>query len=342
VLPGLFDCHSHLCEMIPVPPGAIGAGFSQYFLSETTADRALQAVANARSMLDAGFTTVRDVGNCGDWGDVAVKRAIGRGHFDGPTTLVSGKIIAPFAGQFGLNHETIDVARIDYIFADSRDEMRRGIRENLHYGADWIKIVVDDQRYRYSAEDIAFIVDEAGRAGVRVAAHCMTNTGARNAVDGGVASIEHGFPLDGETLEMMKEHGVWLVGTDFSAEVIEVYGIEAWKDEVVDRLRRAHRIGVPMAFGADIVVEVPGHDRGSAILTLLDTWLAAGVPPAEILRAMTTDAARLLELEDERGAIREGLAADLIAVPRNPLEDILALREVRFVMKDGRVVKDRR
>ena len=339
VLPGLFDCHTHLCAMVPIT-GGLYEGFLVDMVQETLADRVLWSVANARDMLNVGFTTVRDVGNCGDWGDIAVKKAIARGTFEGPTPLVCGKLIAPYGGQYVLNHEQIDLARTDYIFADSHDEMRKGVRQNLHFGADWIKIVVDGQKYIYTEDDVRVIVKEAGRAGVRVCAHCNTDEGAKSAIAGGVTSIEHGFPLSDEVLKLMKKNNVWLVGTDFSTEVIDVYGIEVWKEMVVDRLRRAHNIGVAMAFGSDIVVAVPGHNRGTATLTLLDTWLAAEVPDADILRAMTTDSARMLELEDSHGGISEGKVADIIAVPRNPLEDILVLREVAFVMKAGRVIKN--
>jgi imidazolonepropionase-like amidohydrolase len=325
--------------MIPVP-GGVMEGFTVYLVEKALADRVLQAVANARDMLRAGFTTVRDVGNCGDWGDVSVKRAIIRGTFEGPTPLVSGKIVAPFGGQHYFNHERTDLSEIDYIIADSHDEMRKGVRQNLHFGADWIKIVVDGQRYIYTEDDVRVIVEEAGRAGVRVCAHCMSDEAAKNAVAGGVTSIEHGFMLGDDVLKLMKKNDVWLVGTDFSTEVFDVYGLEGWHAMVVDRLRRAHETGVSMAFGSDIVVEVPGHDRGTATLTLLDTWVAAGIPAPDILRAMTSDAARLLEMEDTRGAIREGMAADIIAVPGNPLDDILVLRKVAFVMKGGRVFKN--
>jgi imidazolonepropionase-like amidohydrolase len=339
VLPGLIDCHTHLCSMVPVNGEAMEE-FNRYMLEETLADRVLQSVANARDMLNAGFTTVRDVGNCGDWGDIAVRKAIADGIFEGPTPLVSGKIISPYGGQNIVNHEHMDLAETDYIFADSPDEMRKAVRQNLYYGADWIKIVVDGQKYIYTADDVRVIVEEAGRAGVRVCAHCMTDEAAKSAIGGGVASIEHGFMLSDDVLELMQEKGVWLVGTDFSKEVFEVYGYPQAHEMVVDRLRRAHNIGVPMAFGSDVVVEVPGHDRGSATLTLLDTWRAAGIPDGDILRAMTIDAARLLAIDDSHGAIRAGKTADIIAVPGNPLDDILALRDVAFVMKGGNVVKD--
>jgi len=339
VLPGLIDCHTHLCSMVPIEGNASSA-FNLYAIENTLADRVLQSVANARSMLNAGFTTVRDVGNCGDWGDIAVRDAINGGIFEGPTPLVSGKIISPYGGQNIINYEHIDVAELDYFFADSHDEMRKAVRKNVYYGADWIKIVVDGQKYIYSADDIRVIVEEARRAGINVCAHCMSDDAAKSAIGGGVTSIEHGFMLGDEVLRLMKKEGVWLVGTDLSIEVLTVYGYPQWHDMVVDRLRRAHDIGVKMAFGSDVIVQVPGHDRGSATLTLLDTWRAAEIPDPEILRAMTSDAARLLGMEESHGKIAKGKAADIIAVPANPLDDILALRDVVFVMKSGRIVKD--
>lgn len=338
VLPGLFDCHSHLCEMVPLK-GTRGYGFLAYYLTKTTPDRALQGVENARTYLESGFTTVRDVGNAGHYADVALKRAINQGKFPGPNTIVSGKIIAPMGGQLHMNFEHMRYPDIDYIEADTRDEMRKGIRQNLHLGADWIKIVIDDQRYIYSAEDIRFMVDEAAKSGVKVCAHCLTEQGARNAIEGGLASIEHGFVMSDETLRMAKEKGIWLCGTDISKVVWEVYGIMTYYPKIVDRLKRAYKIGVKMAFGSDVVVEVPGHTRGSSALTLLDTWLEAEIPAPDILRAMTVQAAEMLDMEETRGNIKEGLRADIIAVPGNPLENIKTLREVKFVMRDGKVYK---
>jgi imidazolonepropionase-like amidohydrolase len=238
-----------------------------------------------------------------------------------------------------MNFENLRYPDIDYIEADSREEMVKGIRQNLHLGADWIKIVIDDQRYIYSVDDVRFMVEESAGAGVKVCAHCVTEKGVRNAIEGGLASIEHGFVMSDEALKMAKEKGVWLCGTDFSKEIWDVYGGRPWYPKIVDRLKRAYKMGVKMAFGSDIVVEVPGHTRGSAALTFIDTWLEAEVPAADILRAMTTDAAEMLDMAKIRGNIKEGMKADIIAVPENPLENIKTLRDVKFVMKDGKVYK---
>jgi imidazolonepropionase-like amidohydrolase len=217
--------------------------------------------------------------------------------------------------------------------------MQKAIRENLHYGATWIKIVVNDYRYIYSADDIQFMVEEAASAGVKIVAHCVTDRGAQNAIEAGVASIEHGFEMSDETLEFAKRRGVMLVGTELPKSLQDLYGRGDRYAPILDRLKRAQRIGVEMAFGADILRQTPGYTRGQLCLTPIDTWVDAGIPAKDILRAMTTNAARLLEVDDERGAIRAGMAADLIATPANPLDDIQTLKRVAFVMKDGVVIR---
>jgi imidazolonepropionase-like amidohydrolase len=291
-------------------------------------------------MLEAGFTTVRDMGNAGEYADAALQRAIEAGIVTGPTFFVSGKIIAPFGGQFYVNSEHPDIGKQDYHYADNRDEIRKAIRQNIHYGADWIKIVVDDYPYSYSVDDLRFIVSEAGRAGLKVAAHCVTEEGARGAVEAGIASIEHGFEMSDDTLERAKVGGIWLVATDFTQEIMDLYQFFAMpRSAIVDRLKRAHRIGLPLVYGSDIISTIPGHTRGSASLSLLDSWVEASVPAKAILQALTTNGVRLLGIEDQRGAIRKGLAADIIATPENPLDNIMTLKKVQFVMKDGVIIR---
>ncbi len=223
----------------------------------------------------------------------------------------------------------------EYFYADTRDEMVKAIRENIHYGATVIKIVVDDQQYIYSVEDIKFMIDEAARAGVKLAAHCWTLPGARNAALASVASIEHGFDMTDEVLEIAKRNGVVLVGTDYLALRTNDKAHKQW----VDRLRRAYKIGVTMAYGTDVIDQRPGQTRGTETIMGIDPWVEAGVPPREILKAMTITAARLMGVEKERGLLREGLAADIIAVTDNPLEKIDTLKKVTFVMKNGNVIK---
>ena len=345
VLPGLFDAHTHLCQST-LPEDR--RNFNDD-IAATGAYRAILGTVNAREMLEAGFTTVRDVGNAGNYVDSDLRRAIERGVIVGPTMINAGRIIGPYGGQYHLQPERRELGSPEYFFADTRDEMRKAVRENVHFGAKVIKIVVDDQPYVYSVEDIKFIVEEAKAAGLRVAAHCMTERGARNAAEAGVASIEHGYRMSDETLEVAKRNGVVLVGTDFTEQTASYLGVSPEFGKVfhatfLDRLKRAYRVGVTMAYGTDAFFAVPGETRGALALTYLDSYTEAGVPAPYVLRMMTTNAARLLGVERERGAIRPGLYADIIATPGDPLADITALRRVAFVMKEGKVIRgvDRR
>ena len=338
VLPGLFDAHTHLC--MTLKKNRDGDSYFITTLLDPTPYRAIEGVANARDMLAAGFTTVRDVGNNGNYCDSALREAIERGVVPGPTMINAGRIIAPYGGQFQLQPEKRDLATPEYIFADTHDEMIKGIRENIHYGATVIKIVVDDQKYIYSADDIRFMVAEAHRDGLKLAAHCWTEAGAHNAAEAGVDSIEHGERMTNEDLQLAKKNHVVLVGTDFTETAARNAGLAGMHPVFVDRLKRAYQIGVTMAYGTDAFAYVPGETRGTQAAEYVNSWVEAGVPAKDTLRAMTINAARLLGVDGERGGIRAGLAADIIATPVNPLDDIQGVRKVSFVMKDGNVFKN--
>lgn len=349
VLPGLMDCETHLNVSVvsrpdiprPQQRGSTGAAFYTTVV-ETTAYRAIQGVVFAKEMLDTGFTTGRDCGHAGLYADSALRRAIEEGLVPGPTMVNAGRMMAPFGGQFQLQPEHPDILQPEYIFADTETEMIKGVRENIHYGAKVIKIVVDDQKYIYSPEEIRIIVDEAARAGVKVVAHCKSEEAIRNAALGGVASILHAQGASDEALQLMKEEGVVLVGTDFPLLMLKTMGRsepETLYARSVDRLRRAYAIGTEVAFGTDVSWPVTGYTRGELAIMYIEPFLDAGISPLDLLRAMTSDAARLIGVDQERGAIAPGLAADLIATPRNPLEDPQTLKEVHFVMKNGRVIR---
>ena len=320
VLPGLVDAHTHLCIIVQRQFDNGDYFFTTLIRSDS--HRAIEGVANAR--------------------DTALREADERGLVPGPTIINAGRIIAPYGGQFHLQPNRRELGEPEYFFADSRDEMRKAIRENIHYGAKVIKIVVDDQAYIYSAEDIRFIVDEAGKAGLKVAAHVWTHAGARNAAEAGVASIEHGFAMSDEELELARKNGVVLVGTEFTQLAEREMGAPGWHATMVDRLRRAYRTGVTMAFGTDTMFGYRGETRGTLAISQLDSWVEAGVPAKDTLKAMTTNAVRLLGVDGERGAIRPGLAADIVATPDNPLENIQTLKSVFFVMKDGAIIRNNR
>jgi imidazolonepropionase-like amidohydrolase len=344
VSPGLMDAHVHLT----LTEITGGAPFESFYLKESSTYRGLRGLRNAQDLLHAGFTTVREVGNDANYATEDVRRAIQAGMFDGPTILTAGKIIAPFGGQStSIPPEQGPFWRYEYIDADTPEEVRKAVRQNIYYGVDVIKLVADNSPYHYSVEEIKAAVDEAHHAGRAVAVHVYGGEAAQNVIEGGVDSVEHGFFLTDEQLQRMKQKGIFLVGTDIPRAQLDVLGTSGGifpepavlAPKIIDRLRRAYRIGVKMAFGTDTTIDVPNKTRADLMLDYLPVWREAGIPPQDILKCMTTNPAELLRVNQQRGALTPGLAADIIAMPSNPLENIESLRKVNFVMKDGRIIR---
>ncbi len=349
VLPGLVEAHNHLTMTLveTVPLYGSQPVFSDRILdaspllpmhvTDTTAYRALQGAGNAFTLLDHGFTVERDLGNSGLYADTALRRAIEAGWIPGPTIVNSGIIIGGFGGQFHENAERSSLVYPEYLNADTNDEIVKAVRQNVHYGAKVIKVCVDCEGYPYTVDQMRLFVSEAANAGLKVACHVQTEKGARHAIEAGVWSIEHGRALTDELLQMMKARGMWRVGTD--GPFTPYRGSQAAFDRTVDRLKAAYRIGVRSVFSTDFDYYVPGMTRGDEVIDALITWKAAGIPPKDILKAMTTYGYQVTQVEHERGPIKPGLAADMIAVTGDPLSDIDTLRKVSFVMKDGKVFK---
>ena len=207
-------------------------------------------------MLEAGLTTVRDAGNEGNWACVAVNRAIQERRLVGPTMITSGRIITPFGGQFQIQPDRRELMEPAYLLADSHDEMVTAIRENIYFEAGMIKIVVDDRPYLYSVDDIVFMKGQAGRAGLKVAAHVWTAEGAHNAAAAGVAALEHLWAITDDDLELAKQNGSVAVFTpliDAETQILmpNESGVHA---QQIGRIRAALRIGIPIAFGSDAPV----------------------------------------------------------------------------------------
>ncbi len=344
VTPGLIDAHTHMT----LTEIAGDAPFESFYLNQSSTLRGLRGLHNAQQVLHAGFTTLRDVGNSAEWAMSDVRRAIDSGWFVGPTIIDSGKIIAPFGGQSrDIPPRQGPFWQFEYIDADGTAEIRKAVRTNIYYGAGVIKLVADNNPYHYSVDEFRAAVDEAHRAGVPVAVHVYAGDALDNAIEAGVDSIEHGFDLTDAQLTRMKSKGIFLVGTDFPRAHLDIVGTSGGilpepavlAPKIIDRLKRAHRIGVRMAFGSDTVIDMPGRTRADLMFDYLGVWRAAEVPPADILRAMTSDAAELLRINKTRGSVAPGQSADLVATPGNPLEDIENLRKIDFVMKDGKIAR---
>jgi imidazolonepropionase-like amidohydrolase len=339
VMPGIMDAHTHVTYEV----ASLAVPGDANFLEISKGMRVLQGLKISQTLLNAGVTTVRDVGNDANYSSIDLRNAINKGWFVGPTILTSGKIIGPYGGQSeGIPPEAGQTWLFEYIDADGPLEVRKAVRENIFYGADLIKLCADNSPYHYSEEELLAAVDEAHKAGRAVAVHVYGGEAATLVIQAGVDSIEHGWFLTDDQLRMMKDKGIFLAGTDFPAAHFIASGFKGGAEKsaaALDRLHRAYNIGVKMAFSTDIVTAMPGESRADMTWDYLAIWRQAGVPPAAVLKAMTTNAAELLRIQKERGAISAGQFADIIAMPGSPLADTEALRKVNFVMKNGSVVR---
>lgn len=339
VLGGLVDTHNHLALTYKQDPE--NNFYYLTYVMDSTPLRALQAASNGMQMLSSGFTIVRDMGNNGNYADTALRVAIEQGWIPGPTIINSGIIIGGMGGQFWPTPEMANDHSIvypEYLDADTPDEIVKAVRQNILFGAKVIKICVDCKPYGYTVEEMELFVAEAAKAGMKVEGHIQTREGARRAIEAGLWSLAHDGPLDDELHKMMAAKGIWRAGTETPVAAWSTTSQAAFERRV-DKLRNAYENGVNLTFSTDADYYIPGMTRGELVIDFIKTWQAAGIPDAEILEIMTINGYKCAETYDERGPLKEGYIADIIAVPGNPLEDIDALRDVQFVMKDGVVFK---
>ena len=347
VLPGLIDTHTHVC----LTPDYSG---NNPVLNKSVAFRALEGAAAARKSLQAGFTTLRDLDSEGaDFADVAVRDAIRQGLIPGPRLLVSTLALTITGGH--MNHTGLAPEideRVPQLAAitDSTEDMVREVRRQVKYGADWIKIYATgtlrhidrkslESLPQMSEAQVRAIVEEAKRWRRDVAAHAYGGEGARAAVLGGVRSLEHGMLLDAAILKLMAERGTYFCPT---LSVFQPSDEQERNDPFMKRIleRQKQAFAEALAAGVTIVfgTDAGGVEHGSNALEF-ELMVSLGMPPMRAIQSATTVAAELLRMQDEIGAVAPGLQADLVAVAGNPLADVKLLRDVRFVMKAGRVIK---
>ncbi len=340
VMPGLVDAHNHLALTYKVVPERNIYYYT--YITESTALRAIQAASNGMQMLSSGFTIVRDMGNNGNYADTALRQAIEQGWIPGPKIINSGIIIGSIGGQFWPTPEMgapgKNITYPEYIDADTPDELVKAIRQNELFGAKVIKICVDCKPWGYSVDDIKLSIAEAAKAGLKVEGHVQTVDGARRAIEAGIWSIAHDTGLNDEMHKLMAKKGIFRAGTETPMTLDEHTTPERYARTVAS-LRNAWENKVPLTYSTDADYYVPGKTRGEVSIEFIETWKAANIPNADILRAMTVNGYKVSETENTRGPIKVGLAADFIAVEGNPLDQIDALRKVIFVMKDGMVFK---
>jgi imidazolonepropionase-like amidohydrolase len=354
VLPGLIDCHTHL--------GSRADRFDEILkFKDTPYTSAFAAVLHARKTLEAGFTTVRDVGSRAFLA-VDLRDSIDEGFLIGPRIVASGPGISMTGGHGDLNKYAPQVRvstfpeERDFKIADGRDQMRHVVRAQLKYGVDVIKVHASggvmsrgDQpgAPQFSVEELKVAVEEAHAAGRKVAAHAHGAQGIKNAVAAGVDSIEHGSLIDEEGIRMMVASKTWLVSDVYNddyllgkAREIHLPEESIAKEKALGQLQRENfarcvGAGVRIAFGTDAGV-YPHGDNAKQFAIMVRYGLA----PAQAIRSATTGAAELLGRADDVGRVAPGHFADLIAVASDPLQDVRVLESVGFVMKGGTVVKD--
>ncbi|MGI5460367.1 amidohydrolase family protein [Streptomyces sp. CA-249302] len=353
LLPGLMDMEVNLLLGGPDHRSPLNP------VQDDPAVRTLRAVANARRTLRAGFTTVRNLGLFVQTGglllDVALKKAIDLGWVEGPRVVPAGHAITPTGGHldptmFQAFAPHIMPLTIEEGIANGVDEVRKAVRYQIKHGARVIKVCASNGvmshtgpagAQQYSDEELHAIADEAHRAGLKVAAHCMGDRAIRAALAAGIDCVEHGFLAGDETLDLMIERGTFLVATTYIADGMDVSKaapeLQAKAAEVFPRAkattRRAIERGVRVACGTDAPA-IPHGRNARELLALVDR----GMTPLGALRAATTTAADLIDADD-RGRLEPGLLADVIAVPGDPLTDIGVTEDVRFVMKGGQVYR---
>jgi len=340
VMPGLVDSHNHLALTYkPEPESNV---YYYTYVQESTALRAIQAASNGIQMLAAGFTVVRDLGNNALYADSALRQAIEQGWLPGPTLINSGIIIGGMGGQFFPTPEMVKDHQIvypEYLDADTPDEIVKAVRQNILFGAKVIKICVDCKPYGYTADEIRLFIREAAKAGMKVAGHVQTPAGAKNAIDAGIWSIEHSGALNDDLHKQMAAKGIWRAGTETPTGLAGHPVSPQAYQRTVANLKNAYENKVPTVFSTDADYFVAGKTRGELCMEFLRPWKDAGIPNADILRAITTNGYKVADIDKVRGPIKAGLFADIIAVSGNPLDDVEALRDVQFVMKDGTVFK---
>ena len=340
VIPGLIDLHSHLL-LHPYDE----ASWNDQVLKESLGLRTIRATVSARDTLLAGFTTLRELGTEGaGFADVAIRDAIRQGMIPGPRVFTATRAIvatgcygpAGFAPRFKLPKGAQE--------ADGVTEVRKAVREQVAAGASWIKVYADYRRQpgrpstpTFSIEEMRAIVDEANSAGVPVAAHASVDTAIRRAVEAGVKTIEHGYDVGEETLELMRERGVVLCPTLNASESMARYA--GWQVGQPDHPRirnakamfsRAMKSGVTIACGSDVGVVT--HGDNAREIELMSEY---GMGATRALQAATSIAAAVLGREQELGRVAPGFLADLVVLEGDPLSDPAALRLVRTVIKDG-------
>jgi imidazolonepropionase-like amidohydrolase len=365
LLPGLIDSHTHLLIDVVVPPDAererhLNGTFVPALLLaivESPIKRALLGAQLAREDLESGITTVRNLGHSGIDGDTELRDAVNAGRVPGPRILASGRKLVTRSETYvqNLNPALAEsILQQEFLFIDGADQARLAVRQNVFHNVDVIKVTAEEN---LTVPELAAAVEEAHRNHLKLAVHAVDQTSIQTAIEAGADSIEHGEEATDAQLKQMRDRGIFLDLTPtsyggFIRTITEpsIVHSPAWRsaraaadarhDHLYDQLvQRVLKSGVKFAAGTDMCWYWPGKTCGQATVTTLLNLHAAGMPSLEVIRAITVNAAEMLGWQDRVGSIEPGKFADLVAVSGDPVSDVTELERVRFVMKNGAVVR---
>jgi imidazolonepropionase-like amidohydrolase len=365
LLPGLIDSHTHLLLDVVVPPEEESKQHENgkfappllLAIVESPIKRAFLGAQMAREDLESGFTTVRNLGHSGIDGDTELRDAINAGRVPGPRILASArKLITRGEYVQNLNPALAEsILKQEFLLIDGPESARQAVRQNVFQNVDVIKVSADEN---LTVPELAAAVAEAHRNHLKLAVHAIDKTAVQTAIDSGADSIEHGNEATDEQLKQMRDKGIFLDLTptaynhfllkimEFSVVLSPIWrsthaSTDARHDQLYDQLvQRVLKSGVKFAAGTDMCWFWPGKTCGQATVATLLNLHAAGMPSRDVIRAITTNAAEMLGWQDRVGAVEPGKFADLVAVSGDPVADITELERVRFVIKNGEVVRN--
>jgi len=355
VLPGLIDAHTHVLFYQEA-----NEDFAEHSVKSLTMEsdalRALRGAKRAKSYLEEGITSIKDLGNSGLYLDVALRDAINEGTIDGPRIFASGPILAANGGQvYGVLPKHQNIIDLEYRIITNPEDAKNAVREHVNQNVDLIKICADNipNNTYLTIDEIKSIVKTAHSYNLKVTAHSVTNQSAWNAIEAGVDGIEHGFNLADSTLVNMAEKQIFLVPTENSKSYMYSYAKLAnykeneldWIDNYIDRMKkrldRAIKIGVPIVAGSDNYTDIK-TSSGKSSKDMYRYYLEAGMKPLDILQSSTYISAFQLGRENEIGYIQPKSNADIIAVKGDIINDFIStLENVVFIMKDGNIYKNK-
>lgn len=346
VTPGLIDAHTHVLtiQKMDIP-------FEQDELENTSIDRTLRAVKICKSFLNAGFTTIRDLGNSGMYLDLNLQKAIKKGWVDGPRMIISGPILSPEDGQYyNLAQHNRHIIEDEYTVIRNVETARQAVKDHIAQGADLIKIVMGDSRLTLSLDEVKMIVETAHSFGLKATAHATYNAVINRAIEAGVDGIEHGYNIADSLLDKMAQKKIYLVPTYSSKDCYSqlftdngkkqtpelMKGLDEFLNTSTVITKKAFEKGVMVVNGSDMYIY--SRSQGDAAKSSIAFYFNAWNKPADVLKTATKNAAIACGIDWFTGTIKENMSADIVAFDGDMEKDFKrSLQQVKFVMKEGQI-----